>query len=118
MKAAGFEPGDPVIALDFMPGLVYALGGHSPGFPFFAADKPAQNCWAIERAPEAATPFLLLGQDMLLEQHACIRAFAFPEDFRLVAVLRNPYEGAIRYFFGGPPMPYLRVFAPVRHTAK
>ncbi|RIL04850.1 MAG: hypothetical protein DCC71_12520 [Proteobacteria bacterium] len=110
---AGFEPGDPVIALDFMPGLVAAVGGRSPGFPFYAFDKAAQNCWAIERAALEEPPFLLLGQDMLLAQHACIRAFAFPEQFRLVAALRNPYEAAIRYFFGGPPMPYVRVFAPV-----
>jgi hypothetical protein len=114
MTAAGFEPGDPVIALDFMPGLVYAVGGRSPGFPFFAFDKPAQNCWAIERAGRDELPFLILGQDMSLEQHACIRAFAFPEDFRLVGALRNPYEAPIRYFFGGPPMPYLQLFAPVR----
>lgn len=114
MTQAGFEPGDPVIALDFMPGLVYALGGRSPGFPFFAFDKPEQNCWAIERAEPGEPPFLILGQDMLVEQHACIHAFAFPEDFRLVAALRNPYEAPIRYFFGGPPMPYLRVFAPIR----
>jgi hypothetical protein len=114
MREAGFERGDPVIALDFMPGLVHALGGRSPGFPFFAFDKPAQNCWAIERGTHDELPFLILGQDMLVEQHACIRAFAFPEQFRLVAAVRNPYEAPIRYFFGGPPMPYVRVFAPVR----
>lgn len=116
MSEAGFRPGDPVIAFDFMPGLVYAIGGRSPGLPFFAFDKPAQNCWAIERAKLDERPFLILGQDMLVEQHACIRAFAFPEEFRLVATLRNPYEAPIRYFFGGPPMPYLRVFAPDRRT--
>jgi hypothetical protein len=49
---------------------------------------------------------------MLVAQHACIRAFEFPEQFRRVAVLRNPYEAPIRYFFGAPPMPYLQVFAP------
>lgn len=110
---AGFAPGDPLVALDFMPGLVYAVGGRSPGFPFYAFDKPAQNCWALERAKLDRPPFLLLGQDMLAAQHACIRSFEFPEQFRRVAVLRNPYEAPIRYFFGAPPMPYLQVFAPL-----
>jgi hypothetical protein len=112
MTAAGFEPGDPVIAFDFMPGLVAALGGRSPGLPFFVFDRPAQNCWTIERAALSEPPFVLLGQDMLIEQRDCIRAFRFPEDFRFVGALRNPYEAPIRYFFGGPPMPYLRIFAP------
>ncbi len=118
LDAAGFEAGDPLIALDFMPGLVYAVGGRSPGFPFFTFREPAQNCWAIERAGLEEPPFLLLGQEMSLDQHACIHAFAFPEQFRLAGALRNPYEAAIRYFFGGPPMPYVRVFAPLRSAAR
>lgn len=117
MTAAGFEPGDPVIALDFMPGLVYALGGRSPGFPFYAFDKPTQNCWAIERTIGDEVPFLILGQDMLIEQRECIRAFSFPDDFRFVGAVRNPYEAPIRYFFGGPAMPYVRVFAPARDAS-
>ena len=95
MRAAGFEPGDPVIALDFMPGLVYAVGGRSPGFPFYVFDKPEQNCWAIERIDRpTSVPFLLLGQDMLVEQHACIHAFAFPEEFRFVAAAAQSLRGA------------------------
>ncbi len=118
MTEAGFMPGDPVIALDFMPGLVYAVGGRSPGLPFFHFEKAGQNCWAIERAKLVRVPFLLLGQDMSLDQHACIHAFAFPEQFRLAGALSNPYEAPIRYFFGGPPMPYVQIFAPLRDAAK
>jgi hypothetical protein len=118
LTEAGFAPGDPVIALDFMPGLVYAVGGRSPGLPFFHFEKTAQNCWAIERAGRGALPFLLLGQDMSLAQHDCIHAFAFPEQFRFVGAVQNPYETAMRYFFAAPPMPYVRVFAPLRDAAK
>lgn len=114
LAGAGFEPGDPLIALDFMPGLVYALGATSPGLPFYHFEKTAQNCWAIDRAGDGELPFLLLGQDMSVEQHACIHAFAFPQQFQLVGALRNPYEAPMRYFFAAPPMPYVQIFAPSR----
>jgi hypothetical protein len=32
---AGFRPGDDIIAVSYMPGLVFALGGRSPGHPTF-----------------------------------------------------------------------------------
>lgn len=112
MWEAGFRPGDPLIALDFMPGLVYFLQARSPGFPFFPFDRAEQNCWAINRAGRDEVPFLILGRDMSLEQRACIRTFRFPEEFRSLGALRNPYEQAIPYFFGGPPMPYVQLFAP------
>lgn len=108
----GFRPGDPVLALDFMPGLVYYLGGRSPGFPFFPFDRPQQNCWAINRAGEQELPFLILGQSMTLEQHDCIERFSFPVGFEELGTLENPYTYAIRYFFGGPPMPFVKLYGP------
>lgn len=118
MAGAGFAPGAPVVALDFMPGLVHYLGGRAPGLPFLMFDAVALNCWALNRADAAAPPFLILGQDMSLPQRACIEAFDFPRDFRLVATLRNPYEDAIAYHFGGPPMPYVQLFAPAGPPAE
>ena len=40
MREAGFRPGDPVLALDFMPGLVFFLGATSPGFTLYFFDNP------------------------------------------------------------------------------
>jgi len=114
LAESGFRRGDPIVAFDFMPGLVWAVGGRSPGLPFYDTDKPEQNCWAIARADLRDPPFLLFGLDMSVEQHACIHAFAFPQDYRLVAALQNPYEAPIRYFFGGQPMAFVRLFAPRR----
>lgn len=111
-RRGGYEPGDAVIALDFMPGLVHYLDGRSPGFPFFPFDGDDQACWAIERADETRLPFLILGQDMTIGLRDCIESFSFPDDFERLAVLANPYEFAIPYFFGGPPMPYVQVFGP------
>lgn len=34
-KANGFQPGGDIIAISFIPGLVYAMGGKSPGHPTF-----------------------------------------------------------------------------------
>jgi hypothetical protein len=34
-KANGFHPGDDIIAISYIPGLVYAMGGRSPGHPTF-----------------------------------------------------------------------------------
>lgn len=112
-ERGGYRPGDAVVALDFMPGLVHYLDARSPGFPFYPFDRDAQACWAIERAHEERPPFLILGQDMTIGLRDCIRSFSFPDDFRRLAVLANPYEFAIPYFFGGPPMPYVQVFGPV-----
>ena len=112
MDAAGFRRGDPVVALDFMPGLVHYLDGRSPGFPFYLFDRPAFNCWAVNRTAGEPPPFLILGQDMSVAQASCIEAFDFPGDFRSLGTLRNPWERAIPQFFGGPPMPYVQIFAP------
>lgn len=112
LAQGGFRPGDPVLALDFMPGLVYYLGGRSPGFPFFPFDRPQQNCWAINRAADPELPFLILGQSMTLEQHDCIERFSFPLQFEELGTLANPYTYAIPYFFGGPPMPFVKLYGP------
>jgi hypothetical protein len=114
MREAGFEPGDPILALDFMPTLVHALGGRSPAFPFYHFDNPALNCFAIDRMAAGTRPFLILGRGMSYEQDACIEAFDYPDDFVPVATLRNPWERAYPRFFGGPPLPWVHVFAPRR----
>ena len=114
MAEAGFEPGDPVIALDFMPGLVYYLDARSPGFLYFLFDEAELNCWLIDRAGLQQTPFLILGLPMTHEQHDCIRSFDYPGAFREIATIRNPYEWAYPYFFGLPELPFVHLFAPAR----
>lgn len=112
LERGGYRPGDPVVALDFMPGLVHYLDARSPGFPFFPFDRVEQNCWALNRADEDEVPFLILGQSMSIRQRDCIRAFDFPNDFVELGTIRNPWEYAIPYFFGGPPMPYVTLAGP------
>ena len=40
MREKGFQTGDPIIALTDMPGLVYLLGGKSPGVPWYFGMSP------------------------------------------------------------------------------
>lgn len=37
---AGFKPGDDIVAVSYLPGLVYAMGGRSPGHPTFLLGTP------------------------------------------------------------------------------
>lgn len=111
LEEAGFRAGDPVIAFDYMPGLVFYLGGRSPGFPFYVFDNPWLNCFHLERAELDRTPFLVLGRPMSEAQRACIEAFDFPADFRLVQTLRFPYE-EVYASFGGRGISHVSLYAP------
>jgi hypothetical protein len=65
---AGFRPGDDIIAVTYMPGLVFALGGRSPGHPTFLVwtekylrySKLALQFSEVARRKEA---FLLVSKD-------------------------------------------------------
>ncbi len=37
---SGFKPGDDIVAVSYLPGLVYAMGGRSPGHPTFLLGTP------------------------------------------------------------------------------
>jgi hypothetical protein len=111
MREAGHRPGDPVVAFDYMPGLVYYLRSTSPGFPFYAPDRPQLNCFYLNGAGLLGRPHLVLGQPMSPDQHACIRTFDFPEAFRLIGVLRFPYED-VYAGFGLPGLSHVYLYAP------
>ena len=40
MEASGFKPGDPIVAIGDMPGVVYFLKGYSPGVNWYPATRP------------------------------------------------------------------------------
>jgi hypothetical protein len=101
MKAAGFRPGDPVLALDYTPGLVFYLGGRSPGWPFYMFDRPALNCFILERAALERVPWVVVSGPISPEQSACVRAFDLPGDLREIGTLRFPYEAVYEGFDAG-----------------
>jgi hypothetical protein len=110
MRDAGFRPGDPVLALDYMPGLVYYLGGTSPGFTLYVFDSPRLNCFNVNRFYQAP-PYLILGRPMSMEQAACLQAFSFPSDFRSIGTIQFPYA-RVYEDFGAEGFSHVRLYAP------
>ena len=111
MREAGFRPGDPIVALDYMPGLVVYLEGRSPGWPYFIFDRAELNCLILEMAELERVPFVVLGRPASPEQRACITAFDLPGDFDEVGVLRFPYEAVYEGFDAGE-LTHVRFLAP------
>jgi hypothetical protein len=92
----GFRPGGDVLAFFHMPGVVHAVGGIAPGYPWLPAgypgsdrfvgdrlatleDQRAAAAWIVEDdAPRAAR--LLQGRGLL-----------FPRAYRLCGVVNSPY---------------------------
>ena len=96
-----------------MPGLVVYLGARSPVFPFYVFDRPLLNCFNLNRSERPLRPYLVLGRPMHESQQSCIDAFDFPEDFRLLARLPNPYAPVYARWFGGPGMEEVSLYAPL-----
>ena len=111
MAEAGFRPGDPIVAFDYMPGLVSHLGGVSFGSNLYMFDRPLLNCFEINRATHPARPYLILGRPMHVEQQACLHAFAFPDDFELIRTVSNPYED-VYTGFGRPDLSHVQLWKP------
>ncbi len=112
---AGFRPGDPVLALDYMPGLVYFLGARSPGYNVYLFDTPRLNCFSLDHAGLERPPFLVLGRAMTDAQGECLDAFAFPADFELARSFVFPYEEVYRGF-GGYGMSHVHIYVPAEAT--
>lgn len=111
MDRAGYRAGDPIFALDYMPGLVFYLGGVSPGWNFHMLGKPELNCFNIERARYEGRPFLLLGRPMSRAQRECLRSLDLADGYRLVDTIPFPYQH-VYASFDAPGMTHLLVYAP------
>lgn len=61
---AGFRPGDPIVAIGDMPGVVYLLGGWSPGTCWYFANTPQQEFYV--RAVLGAVPKEIRGRSFLI----------------------------------------------------
>jgi hypothetical protein len=85
----GFKPGDNILALSDMPGVVFALGGKSPVIPWYIAGHimaPPANLIALQFAPVATLKkaFLIETEDgvVLLPDLAAL-GIRFPADYTL-----------------------------------
>lgn len=94
-RAHGFEPGDDIIAFNFIPGLVFALGGRSPGHPTFIVGSKEREAYSsvalrfadIGRLKDA---YILLDVEPAhAEKLLAIRGINFPEDYVLIAAVES-----------------------------
>jgi hypothetical protein len=111
LEHAGFRRGEGVLALDYMPGLVFYVGGVSPGSNLYMFDKPQLNCFWANRVPFGAPPWLILGGPMPVEQQSCLETISFPRDFGPPRAVLNPYE-RVYAGFGRPGFSHVLLFAP------
>ena len=89
-----FQPGDPIIALDNMPGLVYLLGGVSPGAPWYFSNSDQRTCNNILYSSfEPSKAILLINSDLSPKLLGCLKTVGinFPEDYQKVGEVYNPW---------------------------
>jgi len=119
-EGIGFEKGDPVIALDATPGIVYLLGGVSPGFPFYQPgiipDSDHTNCHYIMKLPltKMKKPIIIYRIKPNLGMTYCLNVSGlnFQEDYYLAGKVKNPYVNEYRYFYDPDEYRYFHIYAP------
>lgn len=92
-KGSGFKPGGDVIAFNFIPGLVYAIGGRSPGHPTFISGGPKREAYSrlalqyadIERLKKAYV--LLDVEPILVESMLTSRGLNFPKGYEKIGAV-------------------------------
>jgi hypothetical protein len=96
-EGSGFREGDPIIALYDMPGVVYAMGGVSPGGAWFFFEERAQsmNCLKLEAAAGAGLKraVLLVRERPRPEFLRCLEdaGVDFPAAYSRVGAIPQPY---------------------------
>ncbi len=106
LTSHGFLEGDPILGLYDTPGLVYAVGGISPGFAWYGADPANQpvNDYFLPRLRKQNWTRLFLiiknrENSAVLDAHAhsllSSSGLDFPRDFELIGKSFQPYT------FGG-----------------
>jgi hypothetical protein len=97
MRGAGFHAGGPILSLYDAPGLVYALGGISPGnawYPGFE-HQDIRNCDALDKTHlDLHRAFLLVNQNPSPLITACLaeHGLHFPADYVLIHQVMNPFS--------------------------
>ncbi|MDM8560800.1 hypothetical protein [Candidatus Parabeggiatoa sp. HSG14] len=102
-----FKPGDPIVAPYDLPGVVYALGGISPGIPWIigeAKTSQGRNCEALSRTklPNLDRTLLLMQWQVYEEFYKCM----FQQfnkwgilSFQKVGEIHNPYTNQMVQIF-------------------
>lgn len=111
---AGFRAGDPLLAFHDMPGLVYLLGGVSPGAPWYFSGIDERNCHAMQISRQPLTrAYVLLSDSMTTYTKACMRncGLHFPDNYKLVGIVPHPYVHNTYLYRQNQDS--IRVYAPI-----
>ncbi|MCC2547915.1 hypothetical protein LJY25_15805 [Hymenobacter sp. BT175] len=95
LQQNGFRPGGPLIGLYDMPGMVYLMGGVSPGMSWYFSGADARNCHALDLSrQDLRQSFLLVNEPPGADFIACLqkKGMSFPGSYRLVGTVDNPYS--------------------------
>lgn len=104
LEANGFKPGDDIIALFDMPGLVYAVGGRSPGHQWYytVVDRNdammEANAWNLRRvATERLQRSFIIqkGDISFFHKHLNSLHISFPHEYALCGQLVSPFSHEI-----------------------
>jgi len=111
LEEAGYRRGDPLIALDYMPGLVSFVGATSPRYNLYMFGMPDYNCFNLNQARFETPPLVVVARPPAPEQTRCIASIPFPDGYELVRTLAFPYADAY-VAFGAHDFDYVYVYRP------
>jgi len=103
LEAAGFRPGNDIVALFNMPGLVYAVGGVSPGRPWYfdgyGEEGDRENIRSLKRVGAERVKRAIIFQrndDPRAASYLAALGIDFPGDYLEVGQATHPLVGRIR----------------------
>ncbi len=101
LEANGFKPGDDIIALFDMPGLVYAVGGRSPGHQWYYTMTSCHdammeaNKWHLSRVPPERLQHSFIiqkGDISFFNEHLASLQISFPHEYALCGQMISPFS--------------------------
>jgi hypothetical protein len=93
------RPDRPIVAAYDLPGLVYMLGGVSPGAPWFFGDEPEQRLNCVElrttRLHDLSRSVIITNPGVYPQFAQCLHAvgIAFPSGYHRAGLVKDPYNG-------------------------
>lgn len=95
LQRGGYQPGQSIVALNDMPGLVYLMNGWSPNAPWYFSFAFERNIHALALNPaNIKGSYLLLNKELSSQEQQELQAHGlnFPAGYQLLGQLANPYN--------------------------
>ena len=116
LHRGSFRQNDYILALYNAPGLVYLMGGVSPGTPTYFENEHARNCRALKTAAfDNRAVFVLATREVAPQTVACMQGagLLFPDAFVELGRIYNPYSASSYGWRAGET--WVRVFRQNAH---